>query len=105
MPKRPESNGKCGLKERIDIDFAATNPTRFAAGAPVSLDLDVKNVRSLIVKVFKINERNFYQQQGREVNTDTVYGCQVVITNPTSSPQNLDVLTQIPAGSERTSNA
>ena len=29
----------------------------------------------------------------------TVYGCQVVITNPTSSPQKLDVLTQIPAGS------
>ncbi|MDP6466589.1 MAG: hypothetical protein QF918_02540 [Pirellulaceae bacterium] len=58
------------LKERIDIDFAATNSTRFAADAPVSLDLDVKNVRSLIVKVFKINERNFYQQQGREVNTN-----------------------------------
>jgi hypothetical protein len=29
----------------------------------------------------------------------TVYGCQIVITNPTSAPQKLDVLTQIPAGS------
>jgi hypothetical protein len=28
----------------------------------------------------------------------TVYGCQVVITNPTSAPQKLDVLLQIPLG-------
>ena len=27
-----------------------------------------------------------------------VYGCQVVVTNPTSSPQKLDVLLQVPAG-------
>ncbi len=58
------------LKERVDLDFAPTNRTQFAADAPVSLDLDVKNVRSLIVKIFKINARNFYQQQGREVNSD-----------------------------------
>ncbi|MDX1564603.1 MAG: hypothetical protein R3236_04310, partial [Phycisphaeraceae bacterium] len=29
---------------------------------------------------------------------DTVYGCQVVVTNPTSSRQKLDVLLQVPAG-------
>jgi hypothetical protein len=28
----------------------------------------------------------------------TVYGCQIVVTNPTSSPQKLDVLLQIPLG-------
>jgi hypothetical protein len=27
-----------------------------------------------------------------------VYGCQIVVTNPTSSPQKLDVLLQVPAG-------
>ena len=34
----------------------------------------------------------------------TVYGCQVVVTNPTSSPQKLDVLTQIPVGAISVSN-
>jgi len=58
------------LKERIDIDFASTNKKHFASDGAVGLDLDVKNVRSLIVKVFEINERNYYQQEGREVNTD-----------------------------------
>ena len=28
----------------------------------------------------------------------TVYGCQIVVTNPTSSPRKLDVLLQIPVG-------
>src|SRR5262249_19245421 len=39
------------LKERIDIDFAATNKTDFAADEPVALDLFVKNVPNLLVKV------------------------------------------------------
>ena len=41
-----------------------------AADEPVTLDLDVKNVRTLIVKVFEINARNYYRQYQREVNTD-----------------------------------
>ncbi len=58
------------LKDRIDIDFAHTNQERFAADEAVTLDLDVKNVSTLIVKVFEINTRNFYRQQLREVDTD-----------------------------------
>ena len=58
------------LKERVDLDFAHTNRERFAPDAPVTLDLLVKNVDKLIVKVFEINAMNFYQENGREVNTD-----------------------------------
>lgn len=58
------------LKDRIDLDFAPTNQRYFAAEEPVRLDLDVKNVRSLIVRVFEINTRNYYREFGREVNTD-----------------------------------
>ncbi|MEO2023274.1 MAG: hypothetical protein ABGX05_15745, partial [Pirellulaceae bacterium] len=48
-----------------------------------------------------------YRQEGNErydkfiteeFLVHTVYGCQVVVTNPTSAPQKLDVLLQIPAG-------
>src|SRR5690606_5969071 len=54
---------------------------------------------------FRANDR--YVQQGGEERdkfvTDEylvqeVYGCQVVVTNPTSSRQPLDLLLQIPAG-------
>lgn len=58
------------LKERIDIDFAATNKKFFAADEAVSLDLFVKNAASLVVKVFEINTQNFYRQNLREIDTD-----------------------------------
>lgn len=58
------------LKDRVDIDFDHANRRMFAAEDPVSLDVYVKNVKTLIVKVFEINTDNFYRQQLREVNTD-----------------------------------
>ncbi|MBP85212.1 MAG: hypothetical protein CMJ64_00605 [Planctomycetaceae bacterium] len=58
------------LKDRIDLEFAHTNEKFIAADDPVSLDLFVKNVRSLIVRVFEVNTRNFYREQRREVNTN-----------------------------------
>jgi len=58
------------LKERVDLDFAYTSKTVFGVDEPVTLDLLVKNVKSLIVKVYQINALNYYRQTGREVNTD-----------------------------------
>ena len=58
------------LKERIDIDFSTTNKTQFAPDEVVTLDLNVKNVTTLIVKVFEINTRNYYSEFQREIDTD-----------------------------------
>src|SRR5208283_3958448 len=41
-----------------------------AADEPVKLDLFIKNVPNLIVKVFEVNTQNFYRTQLREVDTD-----------------------------------
>jgi len=58
------------LKERVDIDFAPTNKQVFGPDEPVSLDVYVKNVSNLIVKVFEINAMNYYRENKREVDTD-----------------------------------
>ncbi|MCO6456975.1 MAG: hypothetical protein J5I93_16875 [Pirellulaceae bacterium] len=58
------------LKDRVDLDFAPTNRPIFGADDPVSLDVYVKNVRSLIIKVYEVNAQNYYRQELREVNTD-----------------------------------
>ena len=58
------------LKERIDLDFAETDKPRFSSEDPITFDLLVKNVRTLIVKVYEINTCNFYRQNLAEVNTD-----------------------------------
>ncbi len=58
------------LRDRVDIDFSATNKTLFGADEAVSMDVYIKNVPTLIVKVFEINTSNFYRDLDREVNTD-----------------------------------
>ncbi len=58
------------LMERIDLNFAPTNKAFFALDEPVKLDLWVKNVPKLIVKVFEINTLNFYRDKGVEIGAD-----------------------------------
>ena len=58
------------LLERVDIDFAPSNPEFFAADDGVSLELDLKNTNKLIVKVFEINTLNFYKKYKTEIDTD-----------------------------------
>ena len=58
------------LKQRVEIEFDPTNRTTYSADEPVALDLHIKSVGTLIVKVFEINTKNFYREQLREVDTD-----------------------------------
>ncbi len=58
------------LVDRIDLDFARTNPKYFEIEQPVELELHTKNVKNLIVKVFEINTFNYYRKQGLEIDTN-----------------------------------
>ncbi len=58
------------LKERVDIEFAPTNQIQFLPGDEVKLNLDIKNVSDLVVKVYEVNALNYYLDQKRELNTD-----------------------------------
>ena len=58
------------FKERVDLDFEPTNPRHFKADQPVTLQVAIKNVPALIVKVFEINTEAYYRQNGREIDTD-----------------------------------
>jgi hypothetical protein len=61
--------GYQALKERVEIEFAPTMPTPYAVEDPVRLEVDVKNVETLVVKVFRINAFNVYRATGRDVDT------------------------------------
>ncbi len=56
------------LRERVEILFAPTQPTHLAADAPVVIEVDVKNVPTLLVKVFEIDAYAYYRATGREVD-------------------------------------
>ena len=56
------------LKDRVEIEFAPTQRRHFRATEPVSLTVDVKNVKKLLIKVFEINTLNYYRSLTREVD-------------------------------------
>ncbi len=56
------------LKQRVEIEFPPTQRTYFATQEPVTIDVDLKNVDTLLVKVFEINTLNFHVAEEREVD-------------------------------------
>lgn len=58
------------LKDRVDIEFPATNAPQFLPGEDIAFDVIVKNTPKLIVKIFELNTLNFFQTQQRQLNTD-----------------------------------
>ncbi|MDO8942948.1 MAG: hypothetical protein Q7U75_07165, partial [Desulfobacterales bacterium] len=58
------------LRDRVDIEFAATNPAFLPVDGDVSIDVILKNTPKLIVKIYEINTLGFYLAQERQLNTD-----------------------------------
>ncbi|MBX3462200.1 MAG: hypothetical protein KF830_03440 [Planctomycetes bacterium] len=56
------------LERRVEIDFAATSRTHYAAAEAVRLDVDVKNVPTLLLKVFAIDSFRYHVEKQREVD-------------------------------------
>lgn len=57
------------LRTRTDVEFAPDAREQFQPEDEVSIDLFIKNVPRLLVKVFEIHTENVHRS-GREVNTD-----------------------------------
>jgi hypothetical protein len=58
------------LKDRVDVDFALTNPPFSAPADDVALDLFIKNAPKLIVKIYEINTLSYFLTSQRQLNTD-----------------------------------
>jgi hypothetical protein len=57
------------LKERIELDLLPTNRLVIRPQDQISLDVRVKNVKKLIVKIYKLNLASFYRENMAEVTT------------------------------------
>lgn len=58
------------LKDRIDLEFDPTSREGFGVQETVKLRVHLKNIETLIVKVFEVNTLNYYLERGAEVSTD-----------------------------------
>jgi hypothetical protein len=99
--------------EKHETSFDKAKMSLAAASNLVVFHREIKPVKeiaktqSILVgqNFFAHNDRYFYEKNERfdkfvteEFLTRRVYGCQIVMTNPTSSRKNVDVLLQIPNG-------
>ncbi|MCA9173787.1 MAG: hypothetical protein KDB14_04805, partial [Planctomycetales bacterium] len=106
----------------LDLPFAADkhdvkferDEMSLTAGSPVVMfheeirePMDTDEDASILVSqnLFRQDDRYRHENNQQldkyvtdEFLTQTVYGCQIVVTNPTSAPQKLSLLTQIPVG-------
>ncbi|HEX2689872.1 MAG TPA: hypothetical protein VHN14_24805 [Kofleriaceae bacterium] len=57
------------LRDRVELTWCAHNPTGFAGDAEVALEVDVKNIAELVIKVFRIDPIAYFQHHHREVDT------------------------------------
>ncbi|MBN2308061.1 MAG: hypothetical protein JXR94_03775, partial [Candidatus Hydrogenedentes bacterium] len=64
------SNDYRVLRDRVDIEFDPANRTAYGPADAVGLDVWVKNVDTLFVKVFEIDAENYYRRHQREIDTD-----------------------------------
>ncbi|MBL9077349.1 MAG: hypothetical protein JNL08_07595 [Planctomycetes bacterium] len=56
------------LDQRVELEFAATSRTEYGGNEPVTLELDVKNVPVLLLKVFAIDAFRYHAEKQREVD-------------------------------------
>ncbi|MCX7049001.1 MAG: hypothetical protein NTX50_26380, partial [Candidatus Sumerlaeota bacterium] len=58
------------IKDRVELEFLPANRMFWNPGEPVGLDLRVKNVDTLIIKVFEINTASYYREFQKDIDTD-----------------------------------
>ncbi len=58
------------IKERIELDFLPTCREVIAGQDPIGFDVALKNVKQLIVKIYRINTRAWYRDRLQEIGTD-----------------------------------
>jgi len=56
------------LKERVDIELISRNKRYYTADESVTVVADIKNVSTLVVKVFEINTFNYLSAKGADVD-------------------------------------
>ena len=76
------------LRERVDLDFVPSNRRYFARDEAVTLEMDIKGVDRLIVRIYEINTIGFYRSQLREINTDI--DLDGLVANAERAPETLD---------------
>jgi hypothetical protein len=64
-----DPSGLAALKERVDLDLCASNPEVLGGNAPVAIEVFVKNVPKLVIKVFELDVARYFLARGADIDT------------------------------------
>jgi hypothetical protein len=58
------------LKDRVDLEFAPNSPRDVAPDADLKLQVAVKNVPNLLVRIYEVNALGYFLSRKQQLNTD-----------------------------------
>lgn len=58
------------IRDSVELRLAAQNASRFSVDQPMRLNVDLKNLDELVVRVYEINTTSYYRTHNRQVDTD-----------------------------------
>lgn len=58
------------IRDAVELRLTHDNPRRFDAEEPTALNLNVKNVDELVVRIYKINSQAYYRSNEKRIDTD-----------------------------------
>lgn len=64
------SNRRQQLRDRVELTLAPTNPRDHAASGPSTLEVDLKRVDQLVIRVYRINTHAYYRTRTNPIDTD-----------------------------------
>ena len=56
------------LVKRSELTLCEHNSSNFRVEDPIILDVDIKNIQTLIIKIYKINTENYYYSKQKPIN-------------------------------------
>ena len=65
-----DSNRRQQLRDRVELTLAPTNPREHAVSATSTLEVDLKRVDQLVIRVYRINTHAYYRTRTNPIDTD-----------------------------------
>lgn len=58
------------LRDAVQLRLAADNPKRFSVDQPTQLNVALKNIQELVVRIYEINTQSYYRTHDKPIDTD-----------------------------------
>ncbi|MGI9469920.1 MAG: hypothetical protein ACR2NZ_00210 [Rubripirellula sp.] len=58
------------IRDKVELRISVDNPKHFKADQPTQLNVDLKNIPELVIRIYEINTSSYYRNHEKLINTD-----------------------------------